>query len=96
MALDRYLPKRRMVMMAAFISVFLSTIAGIMCAQSSLDEAWTLLQSGAENKSTDARVATMRVMQLIPGDARAVNMRRRDCWTRKRKCRGRSATPLHC
>jgi hypothetical protein len=36
-------------------------------AQTPLEQAWSFLQAGAANKSDDQRVATIRVMQLIPG-----------------------------
>ncbi len=43
-------------------------------AQAPPDPAWTILQSGSINKTVEQRVATMRVLQLIPGNAKAVAM----------------------
>jgi HEAT repeat protein len=94
MAFDHSTSKRRTVMMTAFISVLLSTTAGIMRAQTPLDEAWTILQSGTENKSTNTRVATMRVMQLIPADARAVNMAEKGLLDKEAEVRGAAALSL--
>ena len=58
---------------AAFICAW-SVAPGVMSAQTPLENAWTILQAGAENKGTDQRVATMRVLELIPSDAKAVSM----------------------
>jgi len=47
---------------AAFIGAFWSLATSSLCAQPPLDQAWSILQAGADNKSTDQRVITMRVL----------------------------------
>jgi HEAT repeat protein len=59
---------------AAFIGAFWSLATSSLCAQPPLDQAWSILQAGADNKSTDQRVITMRVLQLLPDDAKAGGM----------------------
>jgi HEAT repeat protein len=45
-----------------------------MSAQTPLDLAWTILEAGASDESSEQRVATMRVLQLIPGDDKAMGI----------------------
>jgi HEAT repeat protein len=65
-----------------------------MSAQSPLDQAWTVLQAGAEDKSSDQRAATMRVLQLIPGDAKAVSMAEKGLQDKETEVRGAAALSL--
>jgi HEAT repeat protein len=57
---------------AIFISA-LSTATSVV-AQAPLDQAWMILRAGAENRSSDQRMATMRALQSIPGDAQAESL----------------------
>lgn len=66
--------KFRTPMVAAFFATFWLLAPGSISAQAPLDQAWGILQAGAANKSSEQRVATMRVLQLIPEDAKAVGM----------------------
>lgn len=59
---------------AAFIGTLWSVAPVPVSAQTPLAQAWSILEAGAAGKSSDQRVATMRVLQLIPGDAKAVAM----------------------
>ena len=56
--------------MAGVFLLFLGRIA----AQAPVDRAWTILQAGATNRSSEQRIATMRVLQRIPGDAKAASL----------------------
>jgi hypothetical protein len=56
--------------------------------QGPADEAWTILQTGAANNSTDHRAATMRVLQLIPGNAKAVAMAEKGLQDKESEVRG--------
>jgi hypothetical protein len=59
-----------------------------------LDQAWSILEEGAANKSTDKRVATIRVLQLIPGDAKAVTIAEHGLSDRDPEVRSAAATSL--
>jgi HEAT repeat protein len=65
-----------------------------MHAQESLDQAWTILQAGADNNSTDQRVATMRVLQLIPVNAKAASMAEEGLQDKEADVRGAAALSL--
>ena len=62
--------------------------------QGPADEAWTILQTGAANNSTDHRAATMRVLQLIPGNAKAVAMAEKGLQDKESEVRGAAALSL--
>jgi HEAT repeat protein len=62
--------------------------------QTPLNQAWDILQAAAENTSTDQRVATMRVLQLIPGDAKAVSMAEKGLQDKDAEVRGAAALSL--
>jgi len=64
--------KFRTLVVALFISVL--SAATSVAAQAPLEQAWKILQAGAENRSSDQRMATMRALQLIPGDAQAASL----------------------
>lgn len=78
-------------MLGYFAFLFVSTAA--LC-QTQLDQAWTTLQAGAENKSTEVRVSTMRVMQLIPGDAKGLTMAEKGLKDKEPEVRGAAALSL--
>jgi HEAT repeat protein len=61
-------------MVAACVGAFLTLAPFPISAQTPLDQAWNILQAGATDKSSEQRIATMRVLQLIPGDAKAVGI----------------------
>ena len=58
-------------MVAACVGAFLTLAPFPVSAQTPLDQAWNILQAGATDKSSEQRIATMRVLQLIPEDAKA-------------------------
>src|SRR5258705_5906613 len=62
--------------------------------QAPADEAWTILQTGADNNSSDQRAATMRVLQLIPGNAKAVAMAEKGLQDKEAEVRGAAALAL--
>jgi HEAT repeat protein len=55
--------------------LLLTARAGL--GQTQREEAWTVLRAGASDKSNDQRVAAMRVLTLISGDAQAVRLAER-------------------
>ncbi len=69
-------------------------LAAAAFGQTPLNQAWDVLQAGADNSSTDQRVATMRVLQLIPGDARAVSMAEKGLQDKDAEVRGAAAFSL--
>ena len=85
--------KCQMLAAAAFIWV-LSVSSGVISAQTPLDKAWSILQAGAQNKSIDERVITMRVLQLIPGDAKAVSMAAKGLQDKESQVRAAAALSL--
>src|SRR5439155_7951468 len=62
--------------------------------QAPADQAWAILQAGADNNSTDQRVATMRVLQLIPSDAKAVGVAEKGLQDKEAEVRGAAALSL--
>jgi HEAT repeat protein len=89
-------PKRKVParMTVFFMGAFLWMVSSVMCAQAPLDQAWSVLQAGAEDKSSDQRVAAMRVLQLIPGDAKAVSTAEKGLHDKDSKVRGAAALSL--
>jgi len=69
-------------------------LAAAAFGQTPLERAWSILQVGADNSSTDQRVATMRVLQLIPGDAKAVSMAEKGLQDKESEVRGAAALSL--
>ncbi|HUL33559.1 MAG TPA: HEAT repeat domain-containing protein [Candidatus Eisenbacteria bacterium] len=59
-------------MPAAFIGTFLWLATVPTPAQTPFEQAWNILRAGAPDKSSEQCLATLRVRQLIPGDAKAV------------------------
>jgi len=89
-------PKRKIPALTAyvFVGAFLWVASSVMSAQAPLDQAWTILQGGAEDKSSDQRVAAMRVLQLIPRDAKAVSMGEKGLHDKESEVRGAAALSL--
>jgi HEAT repeat protein len=89
-------PKRRVrtLTLAAFIVAFWTLASVFMSAQASLDQAWSILQAGAVDKSSEQRVATMRVLQLIPSDAKAVDLAGKGLQDKEPEVRGAAALSL--
>lgn len=79
---------------AALTAAAFSAAPVVMSAQAPLDQAWTILQAGADNNSTEQRVATMRVLQLIRGDAKAVSMAEKGLQDKEPEVRGAAALSL--
>lgn len=78
----------------AFIGTFCLLAPVPMFAQAPADQAWSILQAGAADKSSEQRVATMRVLQLIPGDAKAVGMAEQGLQDKDLEVRGAAALSL--
>jgi HEAT repeat protein len=68
---DSNLVARIVTVLGCAIVLLVSTSA---ISQTPADQAWSILQAGATNGSSEQRIATMRVLQVIPGDAKAVGM----------------------
>jgi HEAT repeat protein len=83
--------KRRLVL---FISTFLFVVPSFVSAQSPVEQSWSTLQAGADDKSADQRIATMRVLQLIPGNAKAVTMAEKGLQDKEADVRGAAALSL--
>jgi HEAT repeat protein len=59
-----------------------------------VNHAWGIVEAGAADKSTEERVATMRVLQLIPGDAKAVGLAEQGLKDKESDVRGAAALSL--
>jgi HEAT repeat protein len=81
-------------MVAALISALWSFTATPTFAQAPVDQAWTVLQDSAANKSAEQRLATMRVLQLVPGNARATTMAEQGLKDKDPEVRGAAALSL--
>ncbi len=57
---------------AAFIGTLWSVAPVPLSAQTPVAQAWIILQAGAANTSSEQRADTMRALQLLPGDVKAV------------------------
>jgi HEAT repeat protein len=57
---------------AAFIGTLWSVAPVPLSAQTPVAQAWNILQAGAANTSSEQRADTMRALQLLPGDVKAV------------------------
>lgn len=62
--------------------------------QTPLGQAWNILQAGADSGGTDQRVTTMRVLQLIPGNAKAIAMAEKGLKDKESEVRGAAALSL--
>ena len=69
-------------------------VATSVAAQAPLDQAWKILQAGAANSSTDQRMATIRALQLIPGDAQAASLAEKCLQDQDPQVRGAAALPV--
>jgi HEAT repeat protein len=89
-------PKRQCLTLtvAAVLGTFWLLAPGSITAQASLEQAWGILQAGATNKSSEQRIATMRVLQLIPDDSRAVGMAEQGLKDKDAEVRGAAALSL--
>jgi len=67
---------------------------GRITAQAPLEKAWSILQAGAVDNSSEQRVATMRVLRLIPGDSKAVGMLEKGLHDKDPDVRGAAALSL--
>ncbi len=90
------LPNRTlgMVTSAAFVGAWLCVAPVVVSAQTPADQGWSILQDGADSGSTTQRIATMRVMQLIPEDARAVSLAEKGLQDKEAEVRGAAALSL--
>jgi len=86
--------KFRALMLAFLTGGFWLLAPGPVSAQTPVVRAWSMLQAGAADKSSDERVATMRVLQLIPGDAKAVGMAEQGLQDKAPEVRGAAALSL--
>jgi HEAT repeat protein len=86
--------KVRTLTAAAFVGTLLVMAPIVMSAQTPLDQAWNILQAGAENSSADQRSDAMRVLQLIPGDSKAVALAEKGLQDKEAAVRGAAALSL--
>jgi HEAT repeat protein len=86
--------KKFRILCTALILILLTLAPAVMSAQSPLEQSWSILQAGADNNSTDQRVATMRVLQLIPANAKAVTMAENGLKDKEPEVRGAAALSL--
>lgn len=86
--------KVRTLAAAAFVGTLLVMAPIEMSAQTPLDQAWNILQAGAENSSADQRSDAMRVLQLIPGDSKAVALAEKGLQDKEAAVRGAAALSL--
>jgi HEAT repeat protein len=63
-------------------------------SQMPYDQAWSILQAGARNERSEQRIATMRVLQLIPEDAKAERMAEQSLRDKDPDVRGVAALSL--
>jgi len=84
----------RALMVAAFLCIIWVLAPCSLFAQTPFDQAWSILQAGAVDKSSEQRVATMRVLQLIPGDAKALGMAEEGLQDKDPQVRGAAALSL--
>lgn len=80
--------------LTALLGAFLLLAPGLIAAQTPFTTAWSILQAGAVDKSSEKRVATMRVLQLIPDDAKAIGMAEQGLKDDDPKVRGAAALSL--
>jgi HEAT repeat protein len=59
-----------------------------------INQAWSIVEAGAASKSTEERVATLRVLQLIPGDPKAIGLAEQGLKDRESEVRGAAALSL--
>ncbi len=79
---------------AILVAVLWSLAPNLGFAQSPVEQAWSILRASAESKNTDQRVATMRAMQLIPVNAKAVSMAQEGLKDKDPEVRGAAALSL--
>lgn len=63
-------------------------------AESKRDEAWDILRTNANEKSTDRRVVAIRVLGLLPGDPRALEFAQTAATDDKPEVRSAAATTI--
>jgi HEAT repeat protein len=76
-----------------FLVVLPVHISGLL-AQTPQEQAWDILRSGVNEKSTAKRVQAVRALRLLPGDAEATAMAQRALQDRKHEVRVAAATAL--
>jgi HEAT repeat protein len=86
--------KFHLTIVAVMIGAAWSLMASPAFAQVPVDQAWTILRDAAANKSSEQRLATMRVLQLIPGNSRAVGMAEQGLKDKDPEVRGAAALSL--
>jgi HEAT repeat protein len=86
--------KFRTLMVFACLGAFWLLAPCSAFAQAPLDQAWGILQASAVDKSSEQRVATMRVLQLIPSDAKALAMAEKGLQDKDPNVRGAAALSL--
>jgi HEAT repeat protein len=77
----------------AVLLVFLAH-TGTLLAQTPQEQAWDILRSGVNEKSTAKRVQAVRSLRLLPGDPKATEMAQRALQDRKHEVRVAAATAL--
>jgi len=87
-------PTFKFLMLSGALFVSFLFVATSVAAQAPLDQAWKILQAGAANSNTDRRMATMRALQLIPGDAQAASLAEKCLQDQDPQVRGAAALAL--
>ena len=86
--------KCRILECTALLGALFAIAPPVVLAQSPAEDSWKILQAGADNNSTDERVATMRVLQLIPSNAKAVSLAENGLKDKESDVRGAAALSL--
>jgi HEAT repeat protein len=76
-----------------FVFLIFSGIPGIG-AESKRDEAWEILKTNANEKSTEKREIAVRVLALLPGDVRALEFAQKAATDEKSEVRAAAAIAL--
>ena len=76
-----------------FMFLLLSGSRGT-ATESKRDEAWDILQANINDKSIEKRVLAVRVLGLLPGDARALGLVQKAATDEKPEVRAAAATAL--
>ena len=92
--LTRRMSKFHLTIVAVMIGAAWLLMAAPAFAQVPVDQAWTILRDASTNKSTEQKLATMRVLQLIRGNAQAVAMAEQGLKDKDPEVRGAAALSL--
>ena len=85
---------RRVLLSALMASAIMMIATAMGTAERPTDQAWDILQSTATNEHVPKRVSAMQVLQLLPGNARAVAMAEQGLVDKKPEVRAAAAVAL--